>query len=173
EEHVKNHNDKSSVYFHGTIPNPTTILCMPDGTEVARKTGVMTGKEFTDMIKETATKVGPGVSQDEYAFIKGKFKAGDDARAASKVKDAVEAYNAVIKAFGKNPNAKGMVETTQKKLEELNQAGMDILAKAKEDAAAGKVDEAKKAMKDVYANYKGLECAKAAEKEMAALAKDK
>jgi hypothetical protein len=173
DEHVKNHNATSGLFFKDSIPNPTSILCMPDGTEIKRKVGAATNKELIDMMKEAMAKVGAGLGQDEYLLGKGKLKACDEAVKAGKMKDAIEALNASNKSLGKNPAAKSINDAVKAKLEELNKAGLDIIEKAKADAAAGKVDEARKAMKDVYANYKGLECAKSAEKELAALPKDK
>ncbi len=173
DEHVKNHNQTSSLFFNGTIPNPTTILCDPDGKELSRKKGAATAQELADMIKEAAKKVGPGITQDEFQFRNDKFKAADEAVKANKIKDAVTALTAVTKQFGKSPSAKKLADQAQAKLDELNTAGQTIVDNAKADAAAGKVDDARKALKDVYANYKGLECSKAAEKAMAELPKDK
>lgn len=177
KEHVENHNKLSGQFFPGgTISNPQTILCMPDGTEikdVPRKVGAPAPKELAEMIKKAAAKVGAGIGQDEYLFGKGKLKAAADAVGAKKMKDAIEALNAITKAFGKNPAAKPLNDQAQAKLKELNDAGMAIIEAAKADAAADKVEDARKALKDVYANYKGLDCAKVAEKEMAALPKAK
>lgn len=173
EEHRKNHNDTSSLFFQGSIPNPTTIFCTPDGKEISRKKGSMAPKEFVDMAKEAAAKVGPGIGQEEYLFAKGKMKASDASLSEQKVKDAIASLTAVTKQFGKHPTAKKLAEEAQAKLDKINEAGLAIVDQAKEDAAAGKVDDAKKALKDVYANYKGLDCAKAAEKAMAELPKEK
>lgn len=173
DEHVANHNKTSSMFFNGTIPNPTSILCTPDGKEITRKKGGISGKELIDMMKEATAKVGAGIGQDEYLFGKGKLKAAADAVGAKKMKDAIEALNAITKAFGKNAAAKPLNDQAQAKLKELNDAGMAIIEAAKADAAADKVEDARKALKDVYANYKGLECSKVAEKEMAALPKAK
>lgn len=173
EEHRKNHTDTSNIFFKGSIPNPTTILCTPDGTEIKRKTGSMAPKEFVDMVKEAAAKVGPGIGQDEYLFAKGKMKASDASLSEQKVKDAIASLTAVTKQFGKHPTAKKLAEEAQGKLDKINEAGLAIVDQAKEDAAAGKVEDAKKALRDVYANYKGLDCAKAAEKAMAELPKEK
>ncbi len=173
DEHAANHNKTSSLFFSGSIPNPTTILCTPEGKEITRKKGAATNKELIEMIKEAGAKVGPGITQDEFQFGKDKFKAADEAVKANKVKDAITALTTVTKQFGKSPTAKKLAEQATAKLEEINTAGQAIVDNAKEDAAAGKVDDARKALKDVYANYKGLECSKAAEKAMAELPKDK
>ncbi|KAF0245903.1 MAG: hypothetical protein FD180_1165 [Planctomycetota bacterium] len=173
DEHVKNHRETSSLFFKDSIPNPTSILCMPDGTEIKRKVGGMAGKELVDLMKEATAKVGPGLGQDEYLFGKGRLKACEDAVKAGKTKDAIEALNAGNKTIGKNPAAKTVVDQIKAKLEEFNKAGMEIVEKAKEDVAAGKVEEAKKTLLEVSRNYKTLECAKAADKEIAALPKTK
>lgn len=175
EDHVKNHPEKSAKHFpKGTIPNPTTILLTPDGeTEMWRKTGKAEGKELCDAIKEAVKKVGPGVGRDEYKFMNEKLSAAETAFGENKVKDGIEACNAMIKAFGKNPAAKPMIEKAQKKLDTANEYGRDQIAKAKELAAGGDVEGAKTILKDIYANYKGLDCSKEAEKEMAALSKSK
>ncbi|NUN48572.1 MAG: hypothetical protein HUU15_07070 [Candidatus Brocadiae bacterium] len=173
DEHVANHNALSSKFFSGSIPNPTTILCTPDGTEIARKKGAPSNKELIDMIKAAATKVGPGLGRDEYLFAKDKMKAAEEQIAAGKTPDAIKTLQTVTKTFAKNPAAKPALDAAQKKLDDLNQAGMDRIAAAKEAAAAGNVEEARKELKDVYNSCKGLECSKAAEKEMAALPKAK
>jgi hypothetical protein len=173
EEHTANMNDTSNLFFKGSISCPTTILCMPDGTEIKRKVGSMPNKELVEMFKEASTKVGVGLGEAEYLLGKGKLKAAEDAVTAGKIKDAIDALNASNKALSKNPAAKPINEAVAAKLDEINKAGLDAVAKAKEDAAAGKVEEARKAMKDVWVNYKGLDCAKTAEKELAALPKAK
>ncbi|KAF0245905.1 MAG: hypothetical protein FD180_1167 [Planctomycetota bacterium] len=173
EEHNAIKDETSHLFFKGSISCPTTILCMPDGTEIKRKVGSMPNKELIEMIKEAATKVGPGLGQDEYLFGKGKLKASEDALKAGKTKDAIDALNAGNKTIGKNPAAKAVVDQIKAELEKLNKAGLDLIAKAKEDVAAGKVDEGKKALLEVSKNYKTLECAKEADKEIAALPKAK
>jgi len=172
-EHVKNHQSTSNLFFKGTIMNPTTILCNPDGTEIKRKVGAMPAKDLITMIKEAGAKVGPGITQDEYLFAKGKLKVADDALATKDTKEAIEALNSIVKAFAKNPADKVLVDMAQKKLDDINAAGMALVETAKADAAAGKVEDARKGLKEVFSNYKGLECAKVAEKEYAALPKDK
>ncbi len=173
EEHNTIKDETSGLFFKGSISCPTTILCMPDGTEIKRNVGSMPNKQLIEMIKEAATKVGPGLGRDEYLFGKGKLKACEDAMTAGKTKDAIDALNAANKTLGKNPAAKPVLDQINEKLAALNQAGMDLIAKAKEDVAAGKVDEAKKALLDVSKNYKTLECSKAADKEIATLPKSK
>jgi hypothetical protein len=173
EEHVANHRAKSGNYFNGSIPNPTTILCMPDGTEITRKKGAASNKELADMIKTAQGKVGAGLERDLYLFHKGKIKAGDDAVAAGKLKDAIEEYSAVTKGLGKNPAGKNVLEQAQAKLNDINAEGLKKIEDAKALAAEGKVEDARKLLKEVYGSYKGLESSKTAEKEMAALPKDK
>ena len=170
-EHVANHGELGSKFFKGTIMNPTTIICLPDGTEFKRQVGGMAAKAVIDMIKEAAAKAGPGIHLDQYSFGKGKMKAAVDALEAKKPKDAIEALNAVVKTFAKQDALKPMLEQAQKKLDEINTAGMTIVDNANEDAKAGKADDAKKVLADVSKNYKGLECAKAADKALAELNK--
>lgn len=172
EDHTKNHNAKSGVYFPGgTIPNPTSILCTPDGTEITRKKGKAEAKELCEMINEAAKKVGPGLKRDEYKFIRDNLAAAEAGFSGNKVKDGIDACNKVIKAFGKNPGAKSLVEEAQKKLDTANEYGKEQVAKAKELVTAGDVEGARTILKDIANNYKGLECAKEAEKEFAALPK--
>jgi hypothetical protein len=127
EDHEKAHNDKGGKYFPGgTIPNPTSILCTPDGEEISRKKGAATPKELVDMMKEAAKKVGPGVMRDEYKFIKDQLAAAEEGFSSNKVKDGIEAANKVIKAFGKHPGAKPLVEMAQKKLDTANDPEGDL-----------------------------------------------
>jgi hypothetical protein len=174
EDHEKAHNGKSGKYFPGgTIPNPTSILCTPDGEEISRKKGAATPKELVDMMKEAAKKVGPGVMRDEYKFIKDQLAAAEEGFSNNKVKDGIEAANKVIKAFGKNPGAKPLVEMAQKKLDTANEYGKEKVQEARDLVAKGDVEGARAILKEIFGNYKGLECAKEAEKEFGALPKTK
>jgi hypothetical protein len=170
-EHVQNHLDTSSKFFKGTIMNPTTIICLPDGTEFKRNVGGMAAKQVIEMIKEAQAKIGPGIHLDQYQFGKDKMKAANDALEAKKPKEAIDALTAVTKQFAKQEPLKPMLEAAQKKLDEINAAGLTIVENAKADAGAGKADDAKKALVDVSKNYKGLECAKAADKALAEMNK--
>lgn len=173
EDHGKNHTDTSNMFFKGSIPNPTTILCTPDGKEISRKTGSMAPKEFVTMIQEAAKKVGPGIGRDEYKFINDGLAKAEEAFTGNKVKDGIKACNDVIKAFGKNPACKTMIEKVEKKLETANQFGVEEIARAKQLSDGGDVEGARKVLKQIYADYKGLACAKEAETALAALPKDK
>jgi hypothetical protein len=171
-EHVKNHEEMSSKFFKGTILNPTTIICLPDGTEFKRNVGAMAAKAVIDMLKEAQTKIGgTGISLDQYTFGKDKLKAAATALEAKKTKDAIDALTAITKTFAKQDALKPMLEQAQRKLDEISEAGMALVEAAKTDAAAGKADDAKKALLDVSKNYKGLECAKAADRALAEMNK--
>ncbi|MBI2923223.1 MAG: hypothetical protein HYY18_19380 [Planctomycetes bacterium] len=175
EDHVKNHPEKSNKHFpKGTIPNPTTILLTPDGeTEMWRKTGKAEGKELCDAIKEAVKKTGAGIGRDEYKFMTEKLAKAEEAFGGNKVKDGIAACNDVIKTFGKMPAAKPMIEKAEKKLDTANEYGREQIAKSKELSTGGDIEGAKAILKEIYANYKGLDCSKEAEKEMAALPKAK
>ena len=61
----------------------------------------------------------------------------------------------------------------EKKLETANQFGVEEIARAKQLSDGGDVEGARKILKQIYADYKGLACSKEAETALAALPKDK
>jgi len=172
DEHTKNFAELSGKFFKGTIMNPTHIWCDPDGNEIGRQVGAMPTKGLVEKMGEALKKVGPGLGGDEYAYMNDKIAEGQKASEENKPKDAIAAWTAVTK-MSKNPGAKNVVARAQAGLDKLNEYGKDQVAKAKDLATGGDVEGARKLLKEIYSGYKGLDCAKDAEKEIANLPKPK
>ncbi len=160
----------SGLFFDGNIRMPTHILCNPDGSEITRKEGAMAGKEFIEFINEGVQKLGVGLGRDEYLFVKGKLADGEaalgkeDLKAAAKAGDEIK-KNKVFKS------QEAWLEKADELLAKVNEAGLALVKKAQEAAAAGNPDEARKLLRQVSSECSGMECAKAAKEELGKLPK--
>jgi len=169
EEHVAAWNALNNLYFKGSIPNPTTIWCDVDGTEVGRQEGSMVAKDMISKFAAAEKKVGPGLNVDEYNYAMGSIADGAKSEEAGKIPDAVKSYAAVVRM--KNPAAKNVIQLAQDAMNKLDAAGRVKVSAAKEIIAGRDYERAKSILKEVLTTYKGLPVAKEAEAEYSDLIK--
>ncbi|KAF0245113.1 MAG: hypothetical protein FD180_1890 [Planctomycetota bacterium] len=166
EDHVSCNSEAGGKYFKGTFGAPATVWCMPDGKEIGQKQGGMASKQVIEKMAEAEKAVGPGLDSDSYEFLLEKIGGGDKAANDGKVKEAVEAYSAALKAMGRNPAAKSWVEKAQKGLDrqvELAKSRIEDAMKAKDE---GDFAKAKELLKAIQTDFKGQPVAKEADKAM-------
>ncbi len=144
-------------FMKGSYGTPTTIFCDPDGKELSRKPGSIGGSELVKMGNEALAKVpGDHVSAIDWVAAKKALAEIDEALAKEDYKKAIEALGKVSKSKVKTIAA--MAEEPRKKLEEKGDA---LLEEAKGKIESDKA-EAKKLLRKVAEQFKGLDCAKKA-----------
>lgn len=170
DDHVKLFQETSGKFFNGMIKMPTHILLNPDGTEIDRKVGAITVKEFGEFIAKGTTKLGPGLGGEEFNFVKSRVDEGTAALEKNDLKAAFKAADEIKKnkTLAKMP---AQLKKADDLLAKINDAGTELVKKAVEAAGAGNNDEAKKILRQVSADCGTLDCAKSAKEELAKLAK--
>jgi len=170
EDHVACNTSAGGKYFSGTFRAPATVWCMPDGKEIGKVQGGMSAKQLIEKMGEAEKAVGPGLDSDSYEFLVDKLATGDKAATDGKVKDAVDAYGAAMKACGKNPAAKTWTDKAQAAIDKLVEGAKAKIEEATAAKDAGEFAKARELLKSVQADFKGLPVAKDAEKAMADVA---
>lgn len=154
--------DATSKFFSGNMSLPTTVFCDPTGKEISRHTGSLGAGELVKKMQEVLGKVaGDKIHYSVWKQATQLLKDGDALLEKGEHKKAVEAYAKVSKMKGKA----------------LQQLGTDALAKAAEVGeklltealAIEDVAEKKKALKKIADDFKPLEVATKAKKELDAI----
>lgn len=167
EEHIACNASAGGKYFQGTFRAPATVWCKPDGTEIGKVQGGMSAKQVIEKMGEAEKVLGPGLDVDAYDFLLDRLAVGDKAVADEKLKEAVDAYAAAVKTFGKNPAAKTWTDKAQAALDQLVEGARTKIAEAATAKDAGDFAKAKELLKSVQTDFKGQPVAKEADKAMA------
>lgn len=166
EDHVRADGQAGGKFFSGTIRTPATVWCDPEGKEIGKQQGSMSAKQLIEKMAEAEKKVGPGLGSDEYWMAQERNAAGEKLLGEGKLKEALEAFNAVVK-LEKLPGSKPVVERAKAGLARVDEQGRSWLAQATEMKSAGDNVKAKAKLKEIVAALKGSEIAKEAEKMLA------
>ena len=151
-----------SKFFQGNFGTPTTVFCDPSGKELFRQAGGMGAGELTNKMKDALGKVGgEKVPFPVWAQAKKNLADGNALLEKGEHKKAIEAYSKVGKLKGK-----GFKAMCDEALAKVNEAGDKLLADA---LALDNVDEKKKALKKIADDFKPLEVAAKAKKELEGL----
>ncbi|MCE9583944.1 MAG: hypothetical protein K8T20_15785 [Planctomycetes bacterium] len=163
EEHVACNASSSGLFFSGTHKAPGTVWCDSTGKMIGKQEGSMSAKQVIEKMAEAEKAVGVGIGLDEYEFFKTKLAAGEKSATDGKVKDAFEAYTAVVK-MSKTPGSKPWVDKAQAALDKIMESGKTRLADAMALKDAKDYANAKAALKQLAVDYKGQPFAKEIDK---------
>ncbi len=149
-------------FVTGTFQTPTTFFAGPDGKEISKVVGGLSGGELVKKMNEALAKVpGEKVPLPVWQMARQLMTDGEIAREKDDLKKAVAAYAKVSKLRG--GSLKADAEAALKKLDE---EGEKRLAAALAEAS---VDEKKKALKKVSDDFKPLPVSAKAKKELDAI----
>lgn len=149
-------------FVNGSFGVPLTIFCDPTGKELFRKTGAMGGGEVAKQMQEALAKV-PGEHAPLSAWQQAKkdIAEGDAAFEKGDLKKAVECYGKPAKF-----RIKALKELSEKSLAPVIAKIEQML---KDALALENVEEKKKALKKIADDFKPLEVAAKAKKELDSL----
>lgn len=147
----------SGNFFKGSYGTPTTVFCDPEGKELARYPGGLGSGDLVKKMNEVLAKVpGAKISATEWTGAKKSVALVDELIGKEEYKKAV----AEATKLAKNRN------------DALAKMGADAVAKLEEkgnaliEQAKGMMDSdaegAKRLLRQVSSDFKGLECAKTA-----------
>lgn len=159
EEH-KHVYEQARDKFSGIDGVPATIFCDPTGKELDRELGGIDAgplkKKMEDILKQV-----PG-EKLPMEF----WKAGVDAIREGDAKMEKGEYAAAIKLYKKvaGMKPKALKSKGEEALQKANDKGNELVAAAKLEAEGGDKEKAKKDLKKIVDDFKGLECSKEAEK---------
>lgn len=161
EVHVKGE-EAVGKFFQGSLGTPTTVFCDPTGKELFRQPGGMGAGELVNKMKDAFNKVGgEKVPFPVWAQAKKNLADGNALLEKGEHKKAIEAFSKVGKMKGKGFKSMG-----DEALAKVNEAGDKLLTDA---LALDNVDEKKKALKKIADDFKPLEVAAKAKKELEGL----
>jgi hypothetical protein len=144
-------------FMKGSYGTPTTILCDPDGKELFRKPGAMSGAELAkEMAAVLAKTPGEKVSIADWSGAKKSLADADAHLEKGEWKKALELVTKVAKHKAKAVAA--LADEARKRIEEK---GAALLEEAQGKLESEK-EEAKKLLRKVADEFKGLDCAKKA-----------
>jgi hypothetical protein len=150
--HVKG-NDAVNKFFQGNFGTPTTVFCDPTGKEISRKPGAMGAGELVKMMQETLGKVtGEKVPLASWKLVTD----ADAALEKGEFKKAIDGYTRAGKV-------KRLKETADAGLAKVGEKGEALLKEALENSD---VEAKKKALKKIADDFKPLEVATKAKKEL-------
>lgn len=151
-----------SKFFQGSLGTPTTVFCDPGGKEISRKAGGMGAGELVNAMKGTLGKVsGDKLPLAIWSQAKKTLAEGNAFLEKSEYKRAIDAYSKVGKTKGK-----GFKEMSDEALAKVNEAGDRLLADA---LTLDDIEQKKKAIKKIADDFKPLEVAAKAKKELEGL----
>jgi hypothetical protein len=157
----------ASNKYEGITGLPTTVYTDPDGKEIGRAVGGRSASELIKMQKDLLEKIpGEKIGIDEWNQVRKMIEEADSAFGKSEWKKAVEGYTKISrspKKVFKDKAAEGLTK--------LEEKGREFIADAKGKAETEK-EEAKKILKMVIADFRGLECAKEATAALKAIPAD-
>jgi hypothetical protein len=147
----------ASGQFPGITGLPTTVYTDADGKEIGRAVGGKGASELIKMQKDLLEKIpGDKISIDEWNQAKKLLEEADSNLAKGEWKKSVEGFTKVSKLRQKLFKDKGA-----EGLNKLEEKGRELIGTAKEKVDTEK-EEAKKILKLVINDFKGLACAKEA-----------
>ncbi|HEU4339109.1 MAG TPA: hypothetical protein VFS19_03495 [Planctomycetota bacterium] len=136
---------------------PTTVYTDVDGKEIGRAVGGKSASELIKMQKDLLEKIpGEKISADEWNAAKKLIEEADSDFAKSEWKKAVEGYRRVSKMARKVLKDKGTEGLTK-----LDEKGKELIAEAKGKIETDK-EAARKILRMVINDFKGLTCEKEA-----------
>lgn len=147
----------ASGMFEGIKGLPTTVYTDADGKEIGRAVGGKSASELIKMQKDLLEKIpGEKISADEWSAAKKLIEDADSDFAKSDWKKAVEGYTRVSKMARKVLKDKGA-----EGLAKLDEKGKELITEAKGKVETDK-EAARKILKMVINDFKGLSCVKEA-----------
>jgi len=147
----------ASGMFEGIKGLPTTVYTDADGKEIGRAVGGKSASELIKMQKDLLEKIpGEKISADEWSAAKKLIEDADSDFAKSDWKKAVEGYTRVSKMARKVLKDKGA-----EGLAKLDEKGKELITEAKGKIETDK-EAARKILKMVINDFKGLSCVKEA-----------
>lgn len=167
EEHIECNSIASGKYFQGAFRMPATVWCKSDGTEIGKVEGGLSAKQVIEKMRWAETIVGPGLDTDAYDFLLDRLAVGEKAAADGRTKDAVDAYAAAVKTYGKHPAAKKWTDEAQAALDQLAGVARRKIADAATAKDAGDFAKARDLLASVQTDFKGQPVVKEADKAMA------
>lgn len=156
EDHVNVYKGGRNA-FENVASTPTVVLADPDGKEISRKVGAPGSTELVEMMKAAVKKVGPGITTDEWAKTQAEIAKAKEDLEKGKIQDAIKVFEKLGKA--KNEGLKGM---GAEGMAAVNDKGN----KAIDEAIGMSMEDAKKALKKIIADYKGSDAGKRAADEL-------
>lgn len=145
----------ASGQFEGIKGLPTTVYTDVDGKEISRAVGGKSASELVKMQKDLLEKIpGEKIHADEWNGAKVLLEQAASDFAKSEWKKAVEGYRRVSKLPRKVLKDKGA-----EGLAKLDEKGKEFIAEAKGKIETEK-EEAKKILRMVISDFKGLPCEK-------------
>lgn len=154
--------DAINKFFSGNMGLPTTVFCDPTGKEISRETGSLGAGALVKKMQEVLGKVsGEKIHYTLWKQASQSISDGDALLEKGEHKKAIEAYSKVSKMKGK-----ALQQLATDALAKASEIGEKLLGEA---LAIEDVAEKKKALKRIADDFKPLEVAVKAKKELDAL----
>ncbi len=146
---------KASSKYPDITGVPCTVFASPDGKEIERKAGGMSGSELAKKMEKILAGIpGEKLSAVEWKYAKQIVDQGDAHLEKGEYRKANEAYTKVSKLPKKALKDQGAAA-----LEKLNAKGLELIEEAKGKLESEK-DAALKLLKKVADEFKPLACSK-------------
>ena len=165
EDHTRVYQDTRGKFQFRYVPS--SFICNAKGEIIISNDGLKSVKidDYINKLREAQKRMGPGLPASKYRKVRQDLEKAEKYAQSEKFRKAISIYK---KLQGSKKYPETLRNRMEKKLEELNERGLKLVEEAREKASSDP-KEAKKLLKKVKKEFRGLEAyekAKEALKEM-------